>query len=174
VADVLDGAPLDSPDPLTARRLRRNAASALAGLRGDAVAAVCERLGDERAEAREVAGMALGILDDPGAGSCLRDALAGGGLAALGAATALRQRVTRGLFPVDEAWALARAALGADDPEARRAGLVLVQVFSGAVAEPAVRPLLQDADPGVAQAARDAHAGIGRVLQTDRMRGNAP
>jgi WD40 repeat protein len=174
VADVLDGAPLDAPDPLTARRLRRNAASALAGLRGEAVAALCERLGDERGQAREVAAMALGLLDDPGAGTCVRDALAGGGPAAPPAARAMRQRVARGLFPVDEAWALARAALASADPESRRAGLVLASVFAGAVAEPAVRPLLKDADPDVAEAAREAHASIERVLQTDRMRGNAP
>ena len=77
VADVLDGAPLDSPEPMTARRLRRNAASALAGLRGEAVAAVCAGLGDAREGARAVAAMALGVLDDPAASSCVRDAAGG-------------------------------------------------------------------------------------------------
>jgi hypothetical protein len=174
VADVLDGAPLDDPDPLTARRLRRSAASALAGLHGDAVAAVCERLGDRRAEAREVAATVLGVLDDPAAAPCVRDALAGGGPAAPAAARALLQLVARGRFPVDEAWALTTAALQSADPDSRRAGLVLAPVFSGAVAGPAVRPLLDDADPDVAEAARKAHHSIERVLQTDRMRGNAP
>jgi len=174
VADVLEGAPLDAPDPMTARRLRRNAASALAGLRGEAVAAVCERLADEREQARAVAAMALALLDDPGAGTCVRDALAGGGLAAPSAARALRQRVARGLVPVGEAWSLTTAALGSGDPESRKAGLLLAPVFSGAVAEPAVRPLLDDADGDVAEAARKAHESIERVLQTDRMRGNAP
>jgi len=174
VADVLDGAPLDAPEPLAALRLRRNAASVLAGLRGDAVAAVCDRLRDEREEARLVAAMALGVLDDPGASPCVRDALAGGGLAAAPAARALRQRVARGLFPVAEAWALTTAALASADPLSRKAGLLLADEFSAGVAEPAVRPLLGDADPEVAAAAREAHESIQRVLQTDRMRGNAP
>ncbi len=174
VADVLDGAPLDAPEPMTALRLRRNAASALAGLRGDAVAAICDRLRDEREEARAVAAMALGLLDDPAAGTCVRDALVGGGPAAAPAARALRQRVARGLLPAGEAWALTAAALASADPHSRKAGLLLAPVFSGAVAEPAVRPLLEDADPEVAAAAREAHASIRRVLQTDRMRGNAP
>jgi HEAT repeat protein len=171
VADVLDGAPLDSPDPMTARRLRRNAASALAGLRGEAVGAVCDRLGDEHEGPREVAAMALGLLDDPAASTCVRDALAGGGQAAPPAARALRQRVARGLFPVDEAWALTAALLESADPESRRAGLILAPVFTGTLAEPAVRPLLDDADPDVAEAARQAHASIEQVLQTDRLRG---
>jgi hypothetical protein len=34
-----------------------------------------------------------------------------------------------------------------------------------------VRPLLDDADPDVAEAARQAHASIEQVLQTDRLRG---
>jgi WD40 repeat protein/serine/threonine protein kinase len=173
VGDVLDGAPLDAAESLVALRLRRNAASVLAGLRGEAAAAVCARLADERPEAREVAAMALGLLDDPGVGACVRDALAGGGTAAVPAARALRQRVTRGLFPVEEAWALTTDALASTDPDSRKAGLVLATVFAGAVAEPAVRPLLDDADPDVADAARQAHASIERILQTDRMRGNA-
>jgi hypothetical protein len=173
VADVLDGAPLDSPDPMAARRLRRNAASALAGLRGEAVAAVCARLGDEREEARAVAAMALAVLDDPAAATCVRDALARGGTAARPAAIALRQRVARGLFPVDEAWALTASILGSADPESRRAGLLLAPVFSGGRAEPAVRPLLDDADPEVAEAARQAHESIERVLQADRLRGDS-
>jgi WD40 repeat protein len=172
VDDVLDGAPLDAPEPMTARRLRRNAASALAGLGGEAVEAVCERLGDDRGEARDVAAMALGLLDHPGAGACLHDALANGGLAAVPAARALRQRVTRGLFPVEEAWALTRAALASSDPDSRKAGLLLAPVFSGAVAEPAVRPLLDDADPEVGDAARRALASIDGIQKTDRMRGN--
>jgi hypothetical protein len=173
VGDVLDGAPLDSPDAMTARRLRRNAASALAGLRGEAVGAVCERLGDEREEAGAFAAMALGILDDPAANTCVRDALAGGGTAARPAAVALRQRVARGLFPVDEAWALTASLLASADPGSRRAGLLLAPVFSSQLAEPAVRPLLDDPDPDVAEAAREAHASIERVLQTDRLRGGS-
>jgi WD40 repeat protein/serine/threonine protein kinase len=172
VGDVLDGAPLDSPDAMTARRLRRNAASALAGLRGEAVGAVCERLGDEREEARTVTAMALGALDDPAANACVRDALAGGGAPARPAAAALRQRVARGLFPVDEAWTLTTSLLVSADPESRRAGLLLAPVFSNPLAEPAVRPLLNDPDPDVAEAAREAHTSIERILQTDRLRGD--
>jgi hypothetical protein len=173
VADVLEGAPLDSPDATTARRLRRNAASALAGLRGEAVGAVCARLGDEREEASAVAAMALGILDDPAASTCVRDTLAAGGAAARPAAAALRQRVTRGLFPVDEAWAITASLLVSPDPVSRRAGLLLAPVFSGRLAEPAVRPLLDDPDPDVAVAARESHASVERVLQADRLREDA-
>jgi WD40 repeat protein len=172
VADVLDGAPLDSPDPMTTRRLRRNAASALSGLRGEAVAAVCARLGDEREGARAVTAMALGVLDDPAAASCLRDAVAAGGATARPAATALRQRVARGLFPVGEAWTLTLSLLASADPESRQAGLLLAPLFSGRLAEPAVRPLLNDADPEVAAAAREAHGAIERVIQSDRLRGD--
>jgi hypothetical protein len=171
VADVLDGAPLDSPEPMTTRRLRRNAASALAGLRGEAVAAVCAGLGDAREGARAVAAMALGVLDDPAASSCVRDAVAAGGLSARPAAAALRQRVARGLVPVGEAWALTASLLGSPDPESRRAGLHLAPLFSGRLVEPAVRPLLADTDPEVSEAAREAHDAIERVLKVDRLRG---
>ncbi len=174
VSDVLDGAPLDAEDPMTARRLRRNAASALAGLTGDAVAAICERLADQRDAARDVAAMALGLMADPAAGTCVRGALAGGGSAAPPAARALRQRVTRGLFPVDEAWSLTLALLGSTDADSRKAGLLLAPVFSGALAEPAVRRLLADTDPDVAEAAREAHAAVEGAIQTDRAQSGAP
>jgi hypothetical protein len=172
VADVLDGAPLDSPDPITARRFRRNAASVLAGLRAEAVGALCARLGDEREEAGSVAAMALGILADPAVDTCVRETLAAGGPAALPAARAVRQRVARGLFSIEEAWALTAGLLASTDPDSRRAGLLLAPAFSGGFAEPAVRPLLDDADPAVAEAAREAHASIERIRQTDRARGD--
>jgi hypothetical protein len=35
-----------------------------------------------------------------------------------------------------------------------------------------VRPLLDDPDPDVAEAARAAHASVERILQTDRFRGD--
>jgi hypothetical protein len=117
--------------------------------------------------------MALGLLDDPRASTCVRAALAGGGPAAPPAARALRQRLARGLFPVEEAWTLTAALLQSADADSRKAGLILATVFAGSVAEPAVRPLLNDADPEVAEAARGAHATIESALQTDRMRGNA-
>jgi hypothetical protein len=173
VADILDGAPLGSPDALTTRRLRRNAASALAGLRGEAILTLCARLGDEREEVRGVAAMALGVVDDPAATTCVRDRMASGGASARAAAAALRQRTVRGLVPPGEAWALATSLLGASDPEARMAGLLLAPVFAAGLAEPAVRPLLEDADPDVAEAARDAHGSIERVRQTDRLRGDS-
>jgi ribosomal protein S27E len=172
VADVLDGAPLASPDAMTARRLRRNAASALAGLRGGAIETLCERLGDEREEARAVAAMALGVVDDPAATACVRARLGGGGTPARAAAAALRQRVTRGLFPVSAAWTVTTSLLAAADPYARIAGLLLAPLFTSALAEPAVRPLLEDADPDVAEAAREAHATIERVRETDRLSGD--
>jgi WD40 repeat protein/serine/threonine protein kinase len=174
VADVLDGAPLAAEDPLGARRLRRSAASALAGLEGDAVAALCARLGDERVEAREVAAMALGVLPDPAASSCLRDRLASGTPHAQPAAKAMRQRLARGLSPVDEAWALTRRLLEAPDPEARLAGLLLAPMFAAELAAPAVLPLLGDADPAVAGSAREALDAIERILKTDQLRGDAP
>jgi WD40 repeat protein len=173
VDDVLDGAPLEGADALATRRLRRNAASVLAGLRDEAISALCARLDDEREAARSVAAMALGTMDDPAVSTCVRDRLASGAPPARPAAEALRQRVARGFFPVDEAWALTAMLLTAPDPDARRAGLFLAPVFAAAVAEPAVRPLVDDPDPEVAEAAREALGSIERVLQTDRLRGEA-
>lgn len=172
VADVLDGAPLGSDDALEARRRRRNAASALVGLEGDdAIGALCARLGDARAEAGEVAALALGVLSDPAASSCIRDTLREGGpLAHRAAAAALRQRAARGLLPVDEAWGLTSTLLGSADPESRLAGLSVASLFDGETAEPAVRPLQDDADPEVAAAATEALEAIARVRRTDQLR----
>jgi HEAT repeat protein len=164
---------LGAPDALAAHRLRRNAASALAGLRGEAIPALCARLDDEREQVRGVAAMALGVMEDPAVSACVRDWLASATPPARPAAEALRQRVVRGLFPVGEAWALTATLLTAPDPEARRAGLFLAPVFAAAVAEPAVRPLLDDPDPEVAEAAREARGAIERVLQADQLRGEA-
>jgi hypothetical protein len=173
VGDVLDGAPLVSPDPLTALRLRRNAASALAGLRGEAVEALCDRLGDEREEVRRVVAMALAVMDDD-ATVCVRNTLSGGSpVAQAAAAAALRQRVARGLFPVDEAWTLTKALLANPDPVARIGGLLVAPVFTGDVVEPAVRPLLEDADPDVAASAREAVDAIKNVRKTDEAHGDA-
>jgi WD40 repeat protein len=174
VGDVLDEAPLVSPEPLTALRLRRNAASALAGLQGEAVQALCARLGDEREDARRVVAMALGVMDDDDATACVRDAVSGGSPVRLAsAAAALRQRVARGLFPVDEAWALTSALLANPDPEARIGGLLVAPVFTGDAIEPAVRPLLEDADPDVAAAARDAVGAIEGARRIDEAHGDA-
>jgi hypothetical protein len=40
------------------------------------------------------------------------------------------------------------------------------------VAEPAVRPLLEDPDPDVVAAAQEAHRAIEGILRTDRLRGD--
>ena len=174
VGDVLDGAPLASPEALTVLRLRRNAASALAGLRGEAAEALCARLGDEREDARRVAAMALAVMDDDDATACVRGALSSGSpTAQASAAAALRQRVARGLFPVDEAWTLTRALLANPDPAARIGGLLVAPVFAGDTIEPAVRPLLQDADPDVAASAREAVDAIKSVRKIDEAHGEA-
>jgi hypothetical protein len=173
VGDVLDGAPLVSPDALTALRLRRNAASALAGLRGEAVEALCARLGDEREEARLVVATALAVMDDA-ATVCVRQALSSGSPAAqAAAAVALRQRVARGLFPVDEAWTLTRALLASPDPAARIDGLLVAPVFTGDAVEAAVRPLLKDTDPDVAASAQEALDAIKNVRKVDATRDDA-
>jgi hypothetical protein len=159
---------------LTARRLRRNAASALAGLPHEALQAVCARLGDEREEARQVAAMALAVVDDDEAATCLRRTLSEGSPASQAAAAiALRQRVARGRFPVEEAWTLTRALLARPDPVARIGGLLVAPVFTGDAVEPAVRPLLQDADPDVAASAREAVDAIGNVRKIDSAHGDA-
>ena len=173
VGDVLDGAPLASPEPLAALRRRRNAASALAGLRGEAIQALCARLGDEREDARRVVATALGVMDDDDAAACVRDALSGGSPAVQAAALALRQRVARGLVPVDEAWTLTTALLADPDPAARIGGLLVAPVFTGDAVELAVRPLLADADPDVAASAREAVDAIGRVRGIDAAGGGA-
>ena len=171
VADVLDAAPLSSPDALTARRLRRNAASALAGLPRDTVEALCARLADEREDARRVVSMALGVMDDDAATTCVREALSGGSPSAqAAAAAALRQRVARGHFPVDEAWALTRALLASPDPGVRIAGLLAAPVFTGDSVEPAVLPLLSDPDPDVAASATEALSTIRHVRKVDTAR----
>jgi hypothetical protein len=173
VSAVLDEAPLTSPDPLTARRHRRNAASVLSGLSGEDLAAACRRLQDERPEVRGAVSLALGVVDDPAASTCVRETLAGGSPAAqAAAAAALRQRLTRGLFPVDEGWSATRALLGSSAPEARVAGLELATVFRSGAAEPAVRPLQDDSDPDVAEAARQALERIDSIRRTDEARGN--
>jgi hypothetical protein len=171
VSVVLDEAPLTGPDPLATRRHVRDAASVLSGLSGDAVAFACRRLEHPRPEARSAVSLALGVLDDPAAVACVRDTLAAGSPAAQAAAVAaLRQRLVRGLFPVDEAWSIARSLLASPAPGTRLAGLPLQTVFAGDVAEPAVRPLQDDADPEVARAAREALAAIDRIRSTDQAR----
>ena len=115
--------------------------------------------------------MALGVMDEDAATTCVREALSGGSPSAqAAAAAALRQRVARGHFPVDEAWALTRALLASPDPAARIAGLHAAPVFTGDPVEPAVLPLLSDPDPDVAASASEALNAIKNVRKIDSAR----
>jgi hypothetical protein len=69
---------------------------------------------------------------------------------------------------VDDAWALTAALR---NPAIAEKGQAHPR-FSGTLAEPAVRPLLNNADPEVAETARETHASIEAVLQTDRLQKN--
>jgi hypothetical protein len=85
----------------------------------------------------------------------------------------LRQRTARGLFPAGDAWTIARVLLASPGPEARIAGLSLTAIFAADVAAPAARPLLDDADPEVAAAARVTLEAIEGTRRTDEMRGGS-
>jgi hypothetical protein len=173
VADVLDGAPLTSPDALAARRLRRNAASALAGLPGDAVATLCERLEDERAEVRSTVALALGVMAAAAVVDCVRSTLVSGSPPAQSAAaSALRQQAARGLVKAAEAWSLVEGLLQSPEPQARMAGLHVAEVFTATTAEPAIRGLLGDTDPDVAAAARQTLDAVEGLHRTDLLRGD--
>jgi hypothetical protein len=52
-------------------------------------------------------------------------------------------------------------------------GLLVAPVFTGDAIEPAVRPLLEDADPDVAASARDAVNAIERIRSIDGALGDA-
>ena len=173
VADVLDHAPLDDADPMTARRLRRNAASALAPLRGDAATVLCARLTDAREPVRSVAATALGVNRDAAAVGCVRDVLETGsadGRAA--AARAFRQQLTRGFVRADAGWASVQSLLRSPDPQARREGLALVPLFSAAFARPAAEALLQDPDAAVAESARHAVSEVEGIHRADLLQGD--
>jgi WD40 repeat protein len=173
VADVLDGAPLEDADPMAARRLRRNAASALAELKGTAAESVCARLSDPRDAVRAVAEVALGVNGDASAVSCVRDAVEnGGGAGQASAARAFRQQLARGFVPVASGWATVQSLLRSPDPAARREGLRLVPLFSSAFARPAAEALFQDPDADVAKAARAAVAEVDGMKRTDLMMGD--
>jgi hypothetical protein len=173
VSAVLDGAPLTAADALASHRLRRNAASALSAVSGDAARDTCRRLGDERDEVRSVAAAALGVTTDEAASGCLAEVVRSGGAAEkASAAKALRQRLARRLVSVEDGWRLLQVLLQDPQPEAREAGLSLVSLFAAAVADPAVRRLLQDPDPGVAGTAQKTLEEIARIHQTDLLRGD--
>jgi WD40 repeat protein/serine/threonine protein kinase len=165
---ALDQAPLTDADPLQARRLRRNAASLFVGLGSAAVAPLCARLGDARADVRALVALALGVTEAPAAAACIRDALTEGGLdARAAAAAALPYLLSRDRIVADEGWTLGGRLLRDPDPAVRMAGLRLLHLFSASFAEPAARSLLSDPDPSVAAAAREALASIQSIRKTD-------
>jgi hypothetical protein len=173
VADVLDRAPLEDGDPLTARRLRRNAASALAPLAGTAAEAVCARLSDGRGAVRAVAEVALGVNGDAAAVACVREALENGsGPGQAAAARAFRQQLARGFVPVEAGWSVVQSLLRSPDAGARREGLRLVPVFSSAFARPAAEALVRDPDADVAAAARAAVAEVEGMKRADLTMGD--
>jgi HEAT repeat protein len=166
-------APLTDTQALVTHRLRRNVASALAGVQPEALDALCNRLGDPDSDVRFVVGQALAVRDDGGAVACVRDTLAGGsGLARDAAVVPFRQYLARGLIGVDEGWALLQALLADPDPEAQIAGLKAAPMYTARVSEALVRPLLEDSDPGVVEAASRALGQIDATLRTDLLRGN--
>ncbi len=162
VSDALQ-APLSDPDPLTTRRLRRNAASVLAGLSGEAMEAVCDHLGDEQEGARFVAALALGVSKDPAADACVRRMLTSEtGPTRAAAGQAMRQRIARRLLPVSDAWRVVERLLASPDRDARLVGLELLPLFTSDFALPAARKLTADPDPEVAAAAgRTAEIVVG-------------
>jgi HEAT repeat protein len=173
VSTILDRAPLDDPDPARAVTLRRNAASALAGVPAPALDAVCSRLADPRRLVRRAVGMALAARADEAAAGCVQRTLAGGSPIARGAAVfPFQHQLARGLIDVDEGWALVQTLLQHPDPEVRMAGLDALTMYTARVSEPLARPLLEDPDPAVTEAAAQALARIDSIHRTDLLRGN--
>ena len=168
VADVLDGAPLTGLDSLETLRLQRNAASALTAVSGEALAAVCDRLTDDSDDRRRVAAMALSVPPDPAASECLRETLLQGPpIAKVAAARGMRQRIARGLVPVEEGWRLVLRLLEDVDPQTRVAGLSLAPLFAASISAPAVQALVTSSDPRVAEAARRTAAQIRTLRGAD-------
>jgi hypothetical protein len=176
VATVLDGAPLNGIDGLETHRFRRNAASALTTLDGEALDALCERLSDPDQDVRTVAAMALGVAPDPAASDCLRQVLLGEPAPGKDAAArAMRQRIARGLVTVEDGWQLVQRLLAHAALSSRLAGLGLAPLFVPEVSVPAVQALAKDADPELAEAARRTLAEIDRVRGADALlHGRAP
>ncbi len=170
VADVLDGAPLTDVDGFYALRLRRNAVSALAGLGGEALTALCDRLADEREDVRTIAGLALGVTPGPAADDCLRRALFAGAPSTKEAAQAgMRQRIGRGILSVEEGWSFVRQLLAHAEPDTRLAGLWLAPLFAAHVSAPAVQTLTESRDPVVAEKARTTLAQIESLRKADAL-----
>ena len=171
VTEVLDRAPIEDADPVVWLRLRRNAASALSGVQPAALDALCARLADPSPNVRRIVGTALAVRDD--AASCVRNTLSGGTPTARGAAVLpLRQHLARGVIGVDEGWTLVQGLLQHPDPEVRIAGLEALPMYTARVSEPLARPLLEDPDPAVAEAAVQTLGRIDSIHRTDLLRGN--
>jgi WD40 repeat protein len=173
VSDVLDLAPLDADDAMTNVRLKRNAASALAGLPAGAMEALCARLGDPDLHVRRVTAMALAGRADEAAATCVRTTFASDDpVASQAAVFPFRHLLARGVIGVDEGWTLVQSLLQHPDPEFRIAGLKALPMYTSRVSEPLARPLLDDPDPAVASAAEEALGAIENALRTDLLRGN--
>ncbi len=173
VADVLDRAPLTDRDPFTARRLRRNAASALTALGGEALDLLCARLDDARGEARQVAAMALAVARHPAVNECLgRTLRSGTPEAKRAAAEAMRQRITRGLLPLEEGWRLVRQLLDDPDPQTELAGLELVSLYASGVSAPAAQVLTRSPNPQVAAKAKETVVIIAGIRRADQLLGD--
>jgi WD40 repeat protein len=173
VTEVLESAPLSGVDGLDTLRLRRNAASVLAGVSGEAVSALCARLGDEREGVRAVVAAALGVTPDPAASECLRRALLDGPPPARTAAVpGMRQQIVRGRVSVEDGWRLVRQLLASTDPQVRVAGLSLTTLFTASVAGPAARALLTSSDSDVASAARKTVSMIEALRRADKLLGD--
>jgi WD40 repeat protein/serine/threonine protein kinase len=174
VADVLDGAPLVDPEPIQMTRLRRNAASVLAGLDTPAFATLCARLDDPRGEVRRVVAFALsGAQAKEEAARCVRDTLLSGSSRARAAAVLpFRQLLAHGVLAPEEGWSLVQGLLADGDAQTRIAGLQALPMFRAHFSEPAARALLDDGDPAVAEAARSALGAIEGAHRTDLLAGH--
>jgi HEAT repeat protein len=156
-----------------ALRLRRNAASALAGVQPPALDALCARLADPRLLVRRIVGIALAGRSDEESAACVRNTLSVGSPAARGAAIfPFRHHLARGIVGVDEGWTLVQGLLQHPDPEVRIAGLEALSMYTARVSEPLGRPLLEDPDSAVAEAAGQALGRIDDIHRTDLLRGN--
>jgi WD40 repeat protein len=173
VSAILDGAPLDAEEAMTAVLLKRNAASALAGLPADAMGALCARLGDPDPHVRRVTGQALAGRADEAVAACVRATFASGDpVASQAAVLPFRHLLARGVIGVDEGWALVQSLLQDPDPRMRIAGLRALPMYTSRVSEPLARPFLEDPDPAVVEAAEEALGAIENALRTDLLRGN--
>jgi WD40 repeat protein/ribosomal protein S27E len=173
VAEVLGRAPLEDPDGLRAHRLVRNAASTLAAIQPSGIDALCARLSDPRPIVRQVVGTALAEGEGEAFVACVRDTLAGGSAVARRAAILpLRQQLARGVLGIQDGWTLVQGLLQHQDPQVRIAGLEALPMFTARVSEPAARPLLEDPDPAVVEAATRALGEIQNIHRTDLLRGN--